>query len=66
MLIIRLPSRFDTCGTHVLGRPVHHLRPLRGKFTRFKNAVGLLKEAFLEALEMRRAAHRSFHPMIED
>jgi len=66
MLIIRLPSRFDTCGTLVLGRPVPRLRPLRGKFTRLKNAAGLLKEAFSEALEMRRAAYRSFHPMIED
>jgi hypothetical protein len=64
--MIRLPSRLDSCGSPGFGRPVFLLRPLRGKFTRLKNAAGLLQQAFQEALEMRRAAHRSFHPMIED
>ncbi len=66
MLIIRLPFWLDARGTPLCGRLVHLLRPLRGRLTKLKNAVGLLKEAFQEALEMRRAAHTSFHPMIED
>jgi hypothetical protein len=66
MLIIRASSQFAAGSTPGFGRPVFLLRPLRGKFTRLKNAAGLLLQAFQEALEMRLAAHRSFHPMIED
>jgi len=47
-------------------RSRHLWQSLQTWFSKLKKGVDLLVDAFDEALEMRRSAHRSYHPIIEE